>query len=159
MIDTGMVQEFLSCERLAVVGASDDKGSFGGEIYRQLRDHGYRVVAVNPGRETVAGDPCYPDVAALPEPVDGVVVMVGKDRSAGAVQQCLDAGVPRVWLFKGAGPGAVSAEAVRLCEEHGTPVIAGACPLMFLEPMAWFHKLHRGVRHLNGSLSRRPVAA
>ena len=26
--------------------------------------------------------------------------------------------------------------------------------LMFLEPVAWFHKFHRTLRHLNGSLSK-----
>lgn len=155
MIDTGTVQEFLAQERLAVVGASDDKANFGGTVYKALRDQGYTVTAVNPGASTVAGDPCYPDLASLPSTVDGVIVMVGPDRAVSVVRDCLTLGVPRVWLFKGAGgAGAVSDEAVRLCDEHGVPVVAGACPLMFLEPVGWFHKAHRGLRHLNGSLSR-----
>lgn len=160
MIDTGLVQEFLSHRRLVVVGASDEKSNFGGEIYRQLRDHGYEVTAVNPRAERVSGDACYPDLASLPGSVDGAIVMVGRDRAAEVVRDCITAGVPRVWLFKGIGsPGAVSSEALGLCEEHGIPVVAGACPLMFLEPVGWFHRVHRSVRHVNGSLSRRPVAA
>lgn len=155
MIDARTAQEFLSHERVAVIGASDEKSNFGATIYRELRDHGYAVTAVNPSASSVAGDPCYPDLASLPTPVDGAIVMVGKDRAVGVVQDCIAQGVPRVWLFRGiGGGGAVSDDAVRLCEEHGVPVVAGACPLMFLEPVGWFHKVHRGVRHLNGSLSR-----
>ena len=63
-------------------------------------------------------------------------------------------GVESVWLFKGiGGSGAVTDEAMALCAENGLTVVAGACPLMFLEPVGWFHRLHRGVRRLNGSLA------
>ena len=58
-----------------------------------------------------------------------------------------------MWLFKGiGGPGALSDEVVRLCEDNGIDVVAGACPLMFLEPVGWFHRLHRSARRHNGSL-------
>ena len=155
MIETSAAERFLSGRRFAVVGASDDDRSFGKTVYTELRDRGYEVVPVNRRGETVAGDRCYPSVGALPAPVDGVVVMVGRDDAVDVVRDCVEQGVPRVWLFKGLGaPGSVSAEAVSLCEDNGIDVVAGACPLMFLEPVGWFHKIHRGMRHLNGSLSR-----
>ena len=59
-----------------------------------------------------------------------------------------------VWLFKGAGPGAVSEEALQLCLDHGMSVVAGACPLMFLEPVRGVHKLHRSLRRLNRSVAK-----
>ncbi len=55
---------------------------------------------------------------------------------------------PMIWLHKGAGQGAVSAEAVALCHDAGLDVVDGACPMMFEEPVATFHKIHRVlVRH------------
>jgi hypothetical protein len=48
----------------------------------------------------------------------------------------------------------MSEEAVHLCRDHRVSVVAGACPLMFLEPVGWFHRLHRAARRLNGSLAR-----
>jgi uncharacterized protein len=156
VIDQQMVDEFLSHERLAVIGASDDPRNFGRTVYTELRDHGYCPVAVHPTAATVAGDPCYRDVASVPGEVEGAIVMVGRGAAAGVVRACIDHGIPRIWLFKGAGGGAVSAEAVELCAAAEVPVIAGACPLMFLEPVAWFHRAHRGLRRLNRSLS--PVA-
>lgn len=68
--------------------------------------------------------------------LDGGVVMVPKDGAADVVRDAINRGVGRVWLFKGAGgASAVSDEAVALCDEHGVAVVAGACPLMFLEPV------------------------
>jgi predicted CoA-binding protein len=82
-----------------------------------------------------------------------VIVMVGQDRAAGVVRQAVTRGVGHVWLFKGlGGDGAVSDEALALCEQHGIEVVAGACPLMFLEPVGWFHRIHRSARRHNGSL-------
>jgi hypothetical protein len=155
MISTDSVGEFLAGKRLAVVGASDDKSKFGNTIYRALRNHGYDVVAVNPHADHVAGDVCYPDVGDVPTPLDGVVIVVGRASAVDVVRACVRHHVPRIWLFKGlGGEGAVSDEAVELCNDNGIDVIAGACPLMFLQPVGWFHKLHRGMRHLNGSLSK-----
>lgn len=155
MLDPALAQEFLAQRRFAVVGASDEPSSFGRTICKELQAHGYEAVAVNPHASTVLDEPCYPDVAAVPGGVDGAIVMVHHERSPDIVRACIAAGVPRVWLFKGVGgPGAVSDEAVALCHEHGIPVVAGACPLMFLEPVGLVHRIHRGLRHLNGSLAR-----
>lgn len=149
------VSAFLAGHRFAVVGASDTKANFGGTIYRELRDHGYEVVAVHPTAETVAGDPCYPDLASVPGELDGAMVVVGREAALDVVSACAERGVPRVWLFKGIGSeGAMSDEAVARCEAYGIEVVAGACPLMFLEPVGWFHKLHRTARHVNHSLAK-----
>jgi uncharacterized protein len=155
VIDTSTVEEFLAHRRLAVVGVSDQRGSFARTVYQQLRDHGYEVAAVHPSAVTVADDPCYPDLASVPGELDGVIVMVNPGVAADVVRDAAALGIPRVWLFKGlGGPGAVSDEAVELCQQHGIAVVPGACPMMFLEPVGWFHRLHRGMRRRNGSLAR-----
>ena len=82
--------------------------------------------------------------------------MVSKDKSADVVRACAARGIANVWLFKGlGGAGAVSDEPIEVCRDNGMHVVAGACPFMFLEPVAWFHRTHRAVRHLNGSLAKR----
>ena len=148
------VRRFLSGRRFAVVGASDDPRNFGRTVYQALRDHGYEVVPVNPAASQVEGDRCLPDLASVAGPVDGVVVMVGADHAADVVRDCVERGVDRVWLFRGlGGQGATSEAALRLCAEHGIDVVAGACPLMFLEPVGWFHRVHRAGRRANHSLA------
>jgi len=152
MIDVETVHDFLAQKRIAVVGASDDPRKFGWTVYDELRSHGYDVVAVNRNATTVGGDACYPDIASVPGPVDGVIVMVPAPASEDVVDECVRAGVPRIWLFKGlGGPGALSAAAVERAQAGGSVVVAGACPLMFLEPVGWFHRLHRAARKVKGT--------
>jgi acyl-CoA synthetase (NDP forming) len=155
VIEPRDAHEFLAQRRLAVVGASDRSGNFGATIYRALRDHGYDAVAVNPRAHTVAGDLCYPDLAEVPGDIDGAVVMVHRDHAADVVRDCARRGIPRVWLFQGAGgASAVSDAAVEACHQYGLAVVAGACPLMFLEPVGWIHRVHRSVRRARGGLAR-----
>lgn len=47
----------------------------------------------------------------------------------------------------------MSPEAVALCREHGIEVVDGACPLMFSEPVGWFHRVHRVGRRLTGHVT------
>jgi hypothetical protein len=154
MVSMQAVNEFLAQRHIAVVGASDVKGSFAKTVYRELRSHGYDVVPVNPTATSVDGDRCFPDLASVPGVIDGALVMVNRDVSASVVGDCAARGIQRVWLFKGlGGPGAVSDEAVRIAREHGMSLVEGACPLMFLESPAWIHRVHRFVRRRNGALS------
>lgn len=153
-VRTEDVKRFLDGHRFAVIGASDDEKNFGGAVYRELKAHGYEPVAVNRSVSRVDGDECFPSLTDVPGALDGAIVMVSRDAAVDVVRECAELGVDRVWLFKGVGQGSVSEDAIRACEENGIEVIAGACPLMFLEPVAWFHRLHRGVRHMGGSLSR-----
>jgi uncharacterized protein len=155
MIEPAQVTAFLSAGRIAVVGASNDPKNFGRTIVDALIKHGIDAMAVHPQVvPNVAGAPCYPSLEAVPGSVDGVIVMVPHTKAAGVVRECVALGIPRVWLFKGAGPGAVSEEAVRVCHENGIEVVAGACPLMFLEPVRGVHKIHRVLRRANRSLAQ-----
>jgi len=154
-IDPTAVEDFLAQSHIAVVGASDDPKSFGGTIYRALKARGHTVVPINRNASTVDGDVCYPDLAAVPGPIDGVLVMVHRDQSTQIVRDCVERGIARVWLFRGlGGASAVSHDAIALCRANDISLVAGACPLMFLEPVAGFHKFHRAMRHLNGSLAQ-----
>jgi predicted CoA-binding protein len=153
MIEERDVEAFLASDRIAVVGASDDPKNFGRTIYTELKVHGHEVVAVNPNADVVAGDPCFASLADVPDPVDAVFVIVPADRAAGVVRDAAAIGATRVWLFQGiGGTGSVSPEAVAAAREHGLTLIAGACPLMFLEPVAWFHRMHRRLRQMRGAV-------
>jgi uncharacterized protein len=154
VVDPEVAADVLAQRRLVVVGASDAKDNFARTVYEELRGHGYDVAAVHPTAPTVLGDAAYESLAEVPGPIDAVIVMVHRDRAVGVVEEAITLGVPRVWLFKGAGAGSVSPEAIELCRQHDVAVVPGACPLMFLDPVASVHRIHRGIRHLNGSLGR-----
>jgi predicted CoA-binding protein len=152
-VDPIAAAALLASPRIAVVGASDDKNNFGRTIYCALRDHGTKTFAVHPTAASVDGDPCYPTLSDLPGPVDVAIVMVGGSASAEVVRQCAQVGIQKVWLFKGlGGGGAATEEAIEVAEELGLEVVPGACPMMFLEPVGWFHRLHKAARTRNHTL-------
>ena len=76
---------FFRPSTVAVIGASDTPGRPNTGITRQLRAWAERVGArmypVNPGRQQVDGEPCYPDLASVPvpggEPIDLAVILLG----------------------------------------------------------------------------------
>lgn len=147
-------EEFLRQQRIAVAGVSCDTRQPANLIYRRLRETGHRVFAVNPNAEEVEGDRCYPSVRAIEEPIDGVVIVTPADAAAGVVEDCAAAGVPRVWLHRGLGPGSLSDDAVAACRRLGIAVIPGGCPNMFGGTSDAAHRSMRRMLTLTGSLPR-----
>ena len=147
-------EEFLAQEAIAVAGVSRDPRQPANLIYRRLRDAGHRVFAVNPNAEEVEGDRCYASVRAIPDAVDGVVVVTPADASAGVVEDCAAAGIPRVWLHRGLGPGSLSDDAVAACRAHGIDVIPGGCPNMFGATSDPAHRSMRRMLTVSGKLPR-----
>ena len=82
-------------ERVAVVGATDREGSIGRAIVENLADFDGDVVAVNPGRESVLGYDCYPDLGEAPA-VDLAVVVVPPSIVVDAVRDAGEADVRNV---------------------------------------------------------------
>lgn len=94
---------------VAVVGATDAPGKYGGIVYRDLKAKGYLVLPVNPGRATVDGDPAYPSVADLPEAPTIVNIAVPPAAALDVLAACLQSGYMNVWLQPGADSPAVEA--------------------------------------------------
>jgi predicted CoA-binding protein len=148
-----MAEDFLSQKNLAVVGVSRNGKAAANMIYKTLRDKGYQVYPINPQAETVEGDRCYPELKSLPSKPDGVFMMTRPEVTLQVVQECIDLGVRRVWMhenaFAGAANSSVSKEAVEMCQAYQMEVIAGGCPMMFLE---FGHKCMRWILGAMGKL-------
>jgi predicted CoA-binding protein len=142
------VREFLEQPTLAVVGVSRAGNKFGNAAYKELKSKGYRVYPVHPEADVIDGDRCYPSLSALPEPADGVLVVVPPQQTEKVVREAAEAGIRRVWMQQ----GAESVTAIRFCEEQGMDVVHNECVLMFAEPTAFPHRLHRCVWRLLGKL-------
>ena len=148
--------EFLACKRIAVTGVSRNPEGHGANVvYDRLKDRGYRVFAVNPNAEEVAGDPCYPDLASVPDGVDAVVVGTSATHAEGTVRECVTLGIPIVWLHRSLGAGSVSAAATEYGRAHGLTVIDGGCPLMYPPASDAGHRVMRWICTLSGALPKR----
>ena len=148
------VDEFLSQKRIAVAGVSRSPNEAANLVYRRLRNAGYAVFPVNPNAPDVEGDTCYPDVRSVPGGVEAVVVATTPEVAQTVAEDCAQAGVKRVWLHRGLGPGSVSEEAAAYCRSRGIQVIAGGCPNMFLPGTDVGHKCMRWWQSLTGALPK-----
>jgi predicted CoA-binding protein len=148
------VAEFLRGRQIVVAGVSRNAGQAANAVYHKLKDCGYEVFPINPSASKVEGAQCYPDLAAIPVPIDGVVVATHPDVSVDVVRQCSEHGVAQVWFHRSFGGGSVSEQAVRECEASGIRCIVGGCPLMFCEPVDFGHKCMRWWLQRRGRVPR-----
>jgi len=156
-----LVDDFLAQKRIAVAGVSStDANAAANLIYRKLRESGYTVFPINPTALEVEGDTCYPNLKALPETVEGVVISTPPEATDKIVAECAKIGVPRVWMHRSFGQGSVSETAINFCREQNITVIPGGCPMMFCPPVDFGHKCIRWFLKMTGGLSnnRKPVA-
>ena len=76
---------------IAVLGATERAGTVGRTVVENLRHGGFEgpLYAVNPGRASVCGVPCFPSLAALPTPVEHVVFAVADTRVEAALEETI----------------------------------------------------------------------
>jgi predicted CoA-binding protein len=123
------ITRFLSGRSFAVVGASSDRSKYGNKVLRAYLQQGRKVVAVNPKESQVEGVPSYPDLASLPEPVDGVSIVTPPAVSEKVLQQAAAAKICNVWLQ----PGAEGPDWRQQTERLGLSAIGGGpCVLVAL---------------------------
>lgn len=83
---------------VAVVGASDDTTKHGYIVLTNVRDTGFRggVYGISRRLRQVDGIPCFPDLAAVPEPVDTAFLAIPAEAAVQAVRDCARAGLKAV---------------------------------------------------------------
>jgi predicted CoA-binding protein len=139
------IADFLSYRSFAVAGVSKDPRSPANAIFRRLRETGYRVFPVNPRTDQAEDVECWPNLDALPEPVEGVIAVTPPRESEALVRDCARLGIPRLWMHRSFGGGSVSDAAVEYGRAHGVEVLAGGCPLMYCGNVDVGHKCMRWI--------------
>lgn len=150
MTTKAVVDNFVAQKTLAVVGVSRDPKKFGNAAYRELKAKGYRVFPINRNIDSIEGDRCYANLIALPEKVEGVLIVVPPRETEQVVHEVDAAGIKRVWMQQ----GSESDTAVRFCQEHGISEVHGECIMMFAQPVQSVHRWHRGAWRLFGKLPK-----
>lgn len=92
---------------VAIIGASQRTTSAlnreprGNRVIRNLKGFGYpgKIVAVNPKYNEVMDCPCYPEIGAIPEPVDCVILAVPNRHVPDLLESAADAGVRAAVVF------------------------------------------------------------
>jgi predicted CoA-binding protein len=148
-----LVADFLSARRVAVPGVSRSGSQPANAILRRLRDGGQDVVAINPHAAQLEGARCYPDLAAVPGVVDGLMVVVPPAAAERLVRQATARGITRIWFHRSFGDGSVSESALKACAELGIRPIVGGCPLMYCPPVDVAHRCMRWLPSRRGRIA------
>ena len=93
-INTARLADIVGPRSVAVVGASEDLGKFGGRALHHLIKHGFqgRIVPINPKRPNLFGLPAAPTIVAA-GPVDVALIALPADQLVSCIEDCATAGV------------------------------------------------------------------
>lgn len=108
---------------IAVVGHSDKPHRTSYRIAQYLREAGYTVYPVNPAVSEIDGQPSYPDLASVPEPIDIVDVFRRSEHLPAIVAEAIQAGAKAVW----AQLGVEDSQAAAAAEAAGLPIVMDRC--------------------------------
>jgi predicted CoA-binding protein len=108
---------------IAVVGASPDPAKRANVIPAYLQSQGYRIIPVNPRRDEIFGEACYPTLLDIPDPVDVVDVFRPAAEAPDVAHNAVAIGAHALWLQV----GIVSEEAERIAREGGLVFIEDHC--------------------------------
>jgi predicted CoA-binding protein len=136
-----LARDCLAQKRIAIVGVTRDKQGWGRTLYDEFKKRGYDTYAINLAR-ALEGIQCYGSLRDLPQKPDGVLLVVPPNVTDQVVREVAELGIPRVWMHRGGGVGAVSEAAIKFCREKNIAVVYGVCPFMYLQPQGFGHKLH-----------------
>ncbi len=108
---------------IAVVGLSADwyRPSYFAAKY--LRDHGYRIIPVNPNHAEVLGEKCYPDLAAIPATIDIVDCFRKAEDIPRLAREAVTKGAKVLWMQLGVR----SDEAASIASDGGLEVVMDRC--------------------------------
>ncbi len=133
--EAASVRRVLEPRSVAVVGVGRSGTGLGAEVYRNLVGNGFRgpLHAVNPAGGSIDGVAMHTSVAALPGPVDLVVIATPAAAVPDIVDECGEQGVGGVVVmsagFSESGPegAALETASVDAARHHGIRLLGPNC--------------------------------
>lgn len=129
------IKHFVEPDSVAVVGASRERGTVGGQIFHNLLDGGFEgtVYPVNRGADVVQSVRAYPGVSDLPAPVELAVIAVPAPAVVESVRECAEQGIPAVVVVSagfsetGSAGAARQQELLAACRQGGMRLVGPNC--------------------------------
>jgi acyl-CoA synthetase (NDP forming) len=121
---------------VAVIGASDDTTKHGYIVLTNVRDTGFQggIYGISRRLKDVDGIPCFPDLTALPGPVDTAFLAIPAEAAVQAVRDCARAGMKAVIVGSAgyaesldAGGEERQRELQRIAREEGIRIVGPNC--------------------------------
>lgn len=129
------VKIFLEPKSIAVIGASSNRTSIGGQLFFNLLESNFKgeIFPVNPSHNFIQGIKAYKSVRDIEYPVDLALVVVPAENALKVVEECGEKGVKGLVIITsgfsevgGAGNDR-QAQLTAMCEKYGMRVIGPNC--------------------------------
>ena len=128
------VENVLSAKSVAIVGASP-KGRWPMGIYRNLKKaYKGKIFLINPNYQEIENHPCYPNLAALPEVPEELLILIPTRAVLGTLEEATKLGAKSATIYtagfgEGDDPkGKERAQAMKdLCERTGFVICGPNC--------------------------------
>lgn len=121
--DEEVVEILKSAKTVAVVGISHKEDRDSHKVAKYLKEHGYKIIPVNPKYSEVLGEPCYPDLKSVPEKIDVVDIFRKVEEIPGVVDEAIQVGAGAVWMQL----GLVHNESAEKAKQAGLKVVMNKC--------------------------------
>jgi len=108
---------------IAIVGLSFKAEKASNIVASYIQDKGYRIIPVNPIRDEILGQRCYPDLASVQEKIDIVDIFRPSDEVPAILNQALTIGAKAIWMQL----RIVHFEAAELALSKGLKVVIDKC--------------------------------
>jgi uncharacterized protein len=114
-----------TAKTIAIVGLSPKENRPSNMVGRYLLAAGYTVYPINPGQKEILGEVCYPDLNALPAPVDIIDIFRKAEEILPIVEQIVASNRwPRaIWMQQ----GIVHQAAAQMARNKGIFVVMDRC--------------------------------
>ena len=126
-----MEKIMAEAKTIAVVGFSSKPTKAGYYVPAYLKEHGYRILPVNPNLQEGLGETAVPTLAEVTEPVDLVLIFQRSENVPPFVDQAIAIGAKAVWMQLGIAHEAAANKA----RAAGLDVVQNAC--MLVEHRRW----------------------
>ncbi|MEA2910336.1 MAG: hypothetical protein QOJ15_2417, partial [Bradyrhizobium sp.] len=128
------LRRLINPKVVAVVGASETRGSFGERTLSNMSAFTGKVFAINPKYQSLLGRPCVPSLAEMPERPDCVVLCVARTMVEGMIESAAAAGAGGVIVYASgfaetAKPDRIEAQQrlIELAHRTGVRVVGPNC--------------------------------
>ena len=92
-------------------------------VAKYLKEHGYKIIPVNPNENTVLGQKSYPDLSSIPEKIDVVDIFRRSEDVLPIAREAIRIGAKAVWMQE----GVKNEEAAAVAREAGLKVVMNKC--------------------------------
>jgi predicted CoA-binding protein len=108
---------------VAIVGLSPKPERDSHKVARYLKENHYRIVPVNPGQKEILGEKCYPNLKAIPFPIDVVDIFRRPEAIPPVVDDAIEIAAKVVWMQLGLAHNQAAAKS----RKAGLEVVMNKC--------------------------------